>query len=329
MYLTAEQSSASRISPLRYWVYGLAVRSDWSLPCAEGSGPAIISLELVRRAHAIQAVLPPDLAQTSNCTRRFWHACLPGRSIYLHYPDFFEFLVSADGQRIEGRSLADSTGESFFTYLLGQVLSFALLRQGIEPMHATVLAMAGRAVALLGDCGYGKSTLAAGLLATGHSLLTDDLLVLKEEGGGFSACPGLPRIKLLPETARVLLGDQAYGTPMNPHTAKLILPVRANQVCADVLPLQAIYVLRPPAPGRQSKRVTIRTIHQRSAAMTVIANTFNRAIREPDRLARQFRLAGRLAAAIPFKSLSYPRDLSRLPEVVEAIQSDLARSGVE
>ena len=59
------------------------------------------------------------------------------------------------------------------------MLSFSLLSLGYEPLHATAVVVDGEAVAFLGDCGYGKSTLGAAFLARGFPLLTDDVLALE------------------------------------------------------------------------------------------------------------------------------------------------------
>jgi hypothetical protein len=42
------------------------------------------------------------------------------------------------------------------------------------------------------------------------------------------------------------------------------------------------------------------------------------------RLARQFAFASRLAATVPVTRLSYPRSLSLLPAVCEAVLADLS-----
>lgn len=54
-----------------------------------------------------------------------------------------------------------------------------------------------------------------------------------------------------------------------------------------------------------------------------MANTFNTKVTEPERQMRLLAWASRLANRIPVKSLSYPRDLVRLPEVVTAIKRSL------
>jgi hypothetical protein len=158
-------------------------------------------------------------------------------------------------------------------------------------------------------------------------LLTDDLLVIKEHDAsrhGFLAYPGPPRIKLYPKITTALLGKRFAGVPMNPRTRKQVIPLTAFQSGVAPIPLKTIYVLRPPARRRQSNRITIRSLSQRRALLQLITNTFNHMVVEPGRLARQFNQAGQLSRSIPIKSLSYPRDLSRLPAVLEAIQSDLA-----
>lgn len=246
-------------------------------------------------------------------------------STYLRWPNLFEFLISSDGRRISARPLGDASWEAFQTYLLGQVLSYALIKRGLEPIHATVVVTGSGALALLGDCGYGKSSLAAGFLRAGGRLLTDDLLLLEEKNGGLLAYPSFPRIKLFPETNKSILGREADGSLMNPYTRKLVIPLGPNQFCSTPQPLKAILVLRPPHPRSPSRRVTIRRLTPRQAHLALHANTFNTQVTEPARLQRLFRLAERVAAAVPCKSLSYPRDLNRLPEVVETILANLKR----
>src|SRR5439155_8977822 len=132
--------------------------------------------------------------------------------------------VAADGGRITCRRLEESSLESFQVYMLGQALSFALVRQGFEPLHATVVVIDDQAVAFLGDNAFGKSSLAACFLEAGHRLLTDDLLILQDSpNGGILAYPGPPRLKLFPKMATRFLGQTVNRVHLNADTAKLIL----------------------------------------------------------------------------------------------------------
>jgi hypothetical protein len=214
-------------------------------------------------------------------------------------------------------------GKHFYAYLLGQVLSFSLIKQGIEPLHAPVLVSQGNGIGIMGDCGYGKSTLVAAFLRNGYRLLTDDMLVVREEGKGFMAFPGPPRIKLFSEVAQKLLGEGVTGTPIDNMTPKLIIPLGESGYSKTAVPLKALYVLRPPAKSK-GQRVVRRKLNRRQAVIAIVANTFNAVVKGPYRLKQLFSFASQVAQAIPMKSLSYPGEFDRLPEVVEAVSNDLS-----
>ncbi len=310
-----------------YFLYGVCIRSVVPLPGPKlaGSGKVAIDLfngsaSLFSRARREAGISPEERGEW------FQHARLSDGSDYLQWSELFEFLIAADGRRIACRELNGASPESFQTYLLGQVLSFALLKHGIEPLHSTTVLIDGQAVAFLGDCGYGKSSLGAVFLQAGYCLLTDDLLVLKERGHQFVTYPGPPRIKLFPRIAKTLLGKRVNGIPMNNQTPKLVIPLLENEMVLPqgIFPLKAIYVLTPPPARLRSRRITIRALSPRRAFVEVTKNTFNAIVVDPQRLGRQFDLATRLGTRIPVKSLSYPRDLRQISQVRESILQDLA-----
>ncbi len=306
-----------------YEVYGLRLGSAIPLPCPAPVAPGPVEAEIVAGSADLFHRARKATGLDPNGTPWFRHARLPDGSDYLRWSGLFEFLIASDGRRIACRSLDGPAREAFQTYLLGQVLSFALLKRGIEPLHSTAVVIDEQAVGFVGDCGYGKSSLGAAFLQAGYPLLTDDLLVIREEGHEFLAYPGPPRIKLFPEIAEILLGDRVTGAPMNPQTSKLVIALGPHQAAHAAIPLRTIYVLRPPTPGSQSTRVTIRTLSQRRACMELIGSTFNLVVVEPTRLKRQFDLAARLARRIPVKSLTFPRSLESLPAVRRAILADV------
>ncbi len=318
------QASASEGSLRFYFLYGLLLRSVLPLPGPEFARSGTARVELFRGSTSLFSRARRQAETTQPKGKWFRHVRLSDGADYIEWSGLFEFLVSADGRRIACHRLNGASDDAFQTYLLSQVLSFALLKKRIEPLHATAVVVDGEAVAFLGDCGFGKSSLGAAFLQAGHRLLTDDLRVLKDEGHRFVAYPGPPRIKLFPDIASNLLGERANGTPMNNQTPKLVIPLDQDEAVPPegALPLKAIYVLKPPVSTR-GPRITIRLLSARRAFVELITNTFNAVIVEPDRLKRQFALASRLAARVPVKSLSFPRILAQLPLVQKAILSDL------
>ncbi len=309
-----------------YRIYGVRLKSHWPLPGHEGPGPDFAEVELFEASAALFLEASRHASRRSDGEDWFRHVRLPNGSDYVRWSGLFEFLVSTDGRRIACRELNGASPESFQTYLVGHVLSFALLKQGIEPLHSTTVVINGEAVAFLGDCGYGKSSLGAAFLQVGYPLLTDDLLVLKEEGDRFVAHAGPPRIKLFPDIAKSLLGEQVSGTPMSNQTPKLVIPLDQKETVLPeaAFPLKAIYVLTPPPRSLHIPRISIRSLSPRRAFVELLKGTFNTIVVEPARLERQFDLATRLAARVPVGSLSYPRDLRRISQVRESILQDLA-----
>ncbi len=306
-------------------LYGLAVRCQWPLPWPDADAEPFASVEVGEGAPEI---FQEGAERARNGPRPDdWFHCvrLSGGGIYLRWAGLFEFVVSPDGHSIRGRPLVEATPESFHTYLFGQALSFALLRQGIEPLHATVVVIGGEAVAFLADAGGGKSTLAAAFLQAGFPLLTDDLLVVRRQGEKFFAYPGPARLKLFPEIARVVLVHAADGVPLNSGTPKLILPLREGQWHRRPAPLRGFYVLDGAQGARSAQRIRIRKLSPSRGMLELLRGTFNAVITEPERLRQQFQQTAEIARTIPIKRLCYPRELQQLAAVREAVLADLAR----
>jgi hypothetical protein len=251
---------------------------------------------------------------------------LPDGTTYLRWRGLFEFLISRDGQRIHYRRLDRATRESFSVYLLGQALSCSLLAFGAEPLHGTVVVIDGHAIALVGDCGRGKSTLAAAFLARGFRILTDDVMVVAKRRGGWVVQPGIPRLKLFPAAAAALLGERAKGRPMNHATTKVVLPLGAGEIVGHPVPLTALYVLSEPVDRTRGRSLAVRVepLSDRQAFFEVIRAAFNLFVLDRSRFANQFAFANRIVATVPVRRLIYPRRFSSLPAVCDAILGDVA-----
>jgi hypothetical protein len=256
----------------------------------------------------------------------FVHVALSEGGNYLRWNGLFEFSVATNGQRIACRALNGGSLAAFQTYLVSHVVSFALLKQGVEPLHATVVVINNQAVGFLGSCGYGKSTLAAAFLKAGYRLLTDDLLVLKPSdcgSGQLLAQPGPARIKLFPKAVEAVLRRSVRAFPMNPATDKVVIPLSAESSAERPAPLKALYILGSPKSSEHD-RVQIRKLNERQACLGLIRNTFNTIEVTPQRLRQQFDFAADLARRVPVKAISYPRKLRRLPLVMDAIVRDIS-----
>ena len=294
-----------------YRLYGLAVRSPLVLPCPRD-----------RRAVDVTIGRTGGRADGRSPTSREWFSYRgrPDGSALLRWRGLSDFIVSADGATVRWRRLRRATNEAFRAYLLPQVLSFSLLARGQEPLHGSAVAVDGGVIGFLGDCGMGKSSLAAAFLQAGYPLVTDDLLVLIRRGAGYVAEPGIPSIKLAPRVARHLLSMLRTGPRMAPGAAKRIVPLPSSMSVRDPLPLRALYVLtRGPA-------VRITPLAPAAAFLEILRDAFNTVQLDSGRLASQFRFARRLAGTAQVRLLAYPRRLAGLEGVRQAVLEDCGPS---
>lgn len=308
-------------SGYRYSVYGISIHSQFPIPLPESSEESSVAIEIqFGTSSFFSQVTQGAHIRPISC---YEHAQLEDGSSYVCWDHLGEFHVSPNGQRITCRRFDEAHVESFQVYLLGQALSFALVKCGLEPIHATCVVIDGEAVAFLGASGFGKSSLASCFVQAGNQLLTDDLLLLREVSGEFYAYPGPSRIKLFPGTARKLMQEPVRGVPMNSGTAKMVIPLTKHHVHGVPAPLRAIYALTPPRQAKRAKTVTIKSLSPRDAFMMLLTNTFNYVVLQPERLQRHFAETHRVVDTVPIKSLSYPRLLRSLPLVRQAILADM------
>ena len=68
--------------------------------------------------------------------------------------------------------------------MFAQVLPLAAALHGLPLVHASAVALGGRALAFVAPSGTGKTSVAAHLVARGASLLTDDALAVEPVPGG-------------------------------------------------------------------------------------------------------------------------------------------------
>jgi hypothetical protein len=309
----------------RYGVYGIVVTSDTPIALPGYGDGALGQVECLSAPASVFASAMQGVRFDPRSDPWYRYAFLEDGSTYVRWDRVGEFLVSADGSRIRCRQEEASSDESFQVYMLGQALSFALVKQGFEPLHATVVVVNGQAVAFLGDQAFGKSTLAACFLHAGHRLLTDDLLILQESSSGVLAFPGPPRIKLFSRMAGRFLEGTMDRVPMNVDTNKLILPIDEPRRCVTPVPLKAIYSLAAPREASRSAGVRVETLSPRETFVELVKATFNRRVVSPQRLERQFGVMAGLTGLVSLKKLTYPRSIDRLQEVREAVIGDLGR----
>lgn len=298
----------------RYSVYGLTLLSEIPLRLPAAVGSEII-VELARGETAdFQAAregVPPEPDEWIQFT------LLDDGNMQLRWGNFFEILVPLDGRRVLCRNTGDVPIESFEAYLTNFAVSAALIRQGEEPLHASVVEIGGRAIGLLGPSGAGKSTLAAFLISRGGTLITDDMLRVTFAGEVAFAQPGPHRIKLFREPAGRFLPHGLQMGYWSLSGEKPIFEPVGLTVEASPRPLAALYHLAAPSAGSHKPR--LERLSGVDLFKTILSSSMDTRLHLPAKLERQFRFAERIALGTPVFRLTYPRSFDMFDEVFQLI----------
>jgi hypothetical protein len=305
----------------RHVVYGLVVESEFRLnsideaPDASARPSIRFSLGSADTFREKARGLPVDEDDWIQ------HAVLADGAIYMRLDGIFETLVSADGRSVLCARLGDADQRAFEANLLNFALSAALTLRGEEPLHATVLDLDGRALALLGPSGAGKSTLAACLIGQGATLVTDDMLRLTFARGLAFAHHGPHRLKLFDETARRLLPEAASDGHFNVLSEKLMIEPGWPAAARDQpRPLSALFWLGEAQARPDSEDVSVTRLAGMELMRVLTASAMDIRNYTPDRLARQLSFAQRVAQTAPVYALGYARRYALLDRVVEQLR---------
>jgi len=153
-------------------------------------------------------------------------------------------------------------------FLLGSVFGFLCHQRGLFPLHASCVAIGGKAVALCGQSGAGKSTTALCLTLRGHRLIADDVCVIDVNGAGVPhVLPAFPRLKLWQDTLAALDIDR-QGLEWD----RLGEQEKYHYLHSDVfptapIPLGGIFLLHKADPGEAKETVRVSRPAEKIAAL--------------------------------------------------------------
>jgi hypothetical protein len=309
--------------PGPYEAYGITIRSEWPLGGVPTASRSAVDVEIRSGSPSFLEAAASEAIPQLRDVGWFRHGFLADGSVYLCWRDLFEFVISSDGRTIRGRPLQAATLEAFQVYLLGQALSFSLLRLGFEPLHVTAVEFDEGAVAFTGEPGLGKSSLAAACLAAGARLVTDDVAVIVLGTDPPLVHPGPRRIKLFPKVADRLVPELSPEAQLNDLTPKLILSVPEARAVQSPTPLSLLYDLRRTS----ARQVTSRALTPRAAFLATMRSAFNLMVTDTERQKIQVRFAADLVERLPIRSLTYRRDIRTVGRVVERVRADIRRLG--
>jgi len=238
------------------------------------------------------------------------------------YSDGARFAVGRQGREIWADWPENYTLEDACTYLIGPVIAFVLRLRGVVCLHASAIAAGGRAIALMGAPGAGKSTTAAAFARLGYPVLADDVAALDDQSGGFLIQPGYPRVNLWPNSVRALFGAEDALPRITPTWGKRYLPLDQNgyRFQSQPLPLGGIYLLAEREDGLAV--AVVEELTGSEAFARLVANTYVNYLLDAGMRAHEFEVLGRVMAGVGVRRVRPPADPSKVSALCETIAAD-------
>lgn len=111
-----------------------------------------------------------------------------------------DYLVQA-GELVTVARVPGAEAAAVRLWLHGTVTALLAGQQGRFALHASVVSIAGRAVAVAGGSGAGKSTTVLAAAAAGGRIVSDDVAILVPHDGAVEVVPYGRRVHVDPDTA--------------------------------------------------------------------------------------------------------------------------------
>lgn len=307
---TRRSVAGAFVMPFLLNTFGLTLRADRRLhPLRPAASGTPIDVE-------IAAGPVPDALDRCDIETCHWSAT--EREHLLCVPGVGRFLI-AEGCRIRYAASMGADERVLDAYILGSCLGAILHQRGRSVLHGAAVMSHGRAFAICGKSGAGKSTMAAHLLAHGALLLSDDLTVVTDTAAP-AVLPGYPQSKLTPEALGRLGNDWAGLEPAAGDRGKLAVP-RAASFCDSHHPLAGIFIIeRSDVAEPKVVRLT-----PAQALEPLLRHTYRRHYLAPSRAERHLSQWAHVARQVPAFLIVRPRDTDSTGFAIPAIRERIAQ----
>ncbi len=190
--------------------------------------------------------------------------------------------------------------------VLGGGLAVALQARGHLVLHATAVVFDGRAVAIAGPRGAGKTTLALAAMKAGAAVVADDVVALTHT---YDVLPGIGRLRAWPDALRAVGVDPEGLGRVHPEVDKRWLPCGTPAQA----PLVAVVVLtRAGSPGLVRCSAS-------EAWLEGVRHTYAPDALGSERRAAHFQRVAAWARDVPVYRLNRPLDLGALDKDVATL----------
>lgn len=248
-----------------------------------------------------------------------------GETFFVNFLHIANFKIDVSKRIIHCFPEASIPEYTLVHFLIDQVIP-RVLSSSNTVLHASSVVINQKAVIFLGEAGWGKSTLAAYLCQQGLPVLTDDCLFLETRNNQIYGVPSYPAIRLWQDSTSALFEQTPNRSFVTHYNSKerILLNKTSLPYCDSPVPLKKIYMLTAPDQAATLSEIEIAQISRQKAFIELVKHTYRLDMTDKDRLRKEFDEIGNVLDHVGFAQLTYPRDMSKLASVHDAIIADLA-----
>lgn len=239
------------------------------------------------------------------------------QALWIYIPEVGKFLVPS-GQEIVVCPIPDVEDRLLGHCILGTGVPVLLHERGHLILHASAVEIHGKAIAFLGGCGRGKSTMAASLHALGYNIVADDVLCIDFTADRHPLIlPGFPFLKLHHEAAALLTKNVENLSRVHSMDSRFVYRQSQGFSVAPI-PLGGIYLLD------RNEDIRVEPMTPKQGFQNLLAYSHACAlIKDSFQEARHFQQCAEVASAVPVRRLKRDLALSTISKVTDVLLRDL------
>ncbi|NQX66753.1 aldolase [Paenibacillus alba] len=248
-----------------YLAFGLTIASELDFPELKQTNSAAASSDI-----AIKLELDGTHGSFAEAYEKPNTYLVTDHAVMFYVPKVALFAVQ-DGKLISVVPETDADENEIRLYILGTCMGAILMQRKVLPLHGSVVAIQGKAYAIVGESGAGKSTLASAFMKQGYQLLTDDVIAvsLSEAGDVPYVTSSYPQQKLWQESLTSFGMEASEYRSIYGRATKYNVPMAGNYY-AGTLPLAGVIEL-VKSDGQEAE---IRPIEKLARLQTLFEHTF-------------------------------------------------------
>ena len=238
-------------------------------------------------------------------------------TIYAHFKGISRYL-SKGGREIIIEKYPEADDDHVRLFLLGVVLGITLHIRGFLPLHACAIAHEGKAILFMGESGTGKSTLAEAFRRKGYQLLSDDVCCTRIGDKSASMFPSISGINLSLDTMKFFqFPESEYMKGL--YLKRKYIYLSEESFCDKEIELGKAYRIKT----HESKEIIITKLNKFDKAVLLREQTYRKlAMQKLGRVKHHLDQCSRLSSMMDISVIERPDDISRLEDVVNALEQD-------